>query len=269
MSAADSRPARRSWRSTGFYIALFLGVTVLAVAGYWKLVPHNSVKVSGAAQSAPAVESAAPSVPAVPAAPVPPVLPAMGREDAEEEAPADEAPPPEESSAPSAAPPGVEEVWGAQDVWAAEDVWSEAAPEEPRLIVRPLEGETVAAFSPDALVYSETLGDWRTHSGVDIAAENGTPVLAACAGRVLFAGEDDLMGTTVVLDHGGGCETVYANLAPVPPVEAGQEVAAGQQIGAVGASALSEAAMVPHLHFAVRQDGENADPEKFLNGLDD
>lgn len=49
----------------------------------------------------------------------------------------------------------------------------------PQVVVAPLEGEVVAAFSVDQLAYNETLGDWRTHDGVDIAAAEGTSVLAA------------------------------------------------------------------------------------------
>ena len=52
----------------------------------------------------------------------------------------------------------------------------------PRIIVPPLTGETVAAFSADALQYNDTLADWRTHEGLDIAAAEGTEVCAACAG---------------------------------------------------------------------------------------
>ena len=48
----------------------------------------------------------------------------------------------------------------------------------PQVVVAPLEGEVVAAFSVDQLAYNETLGDWRTHDGVDIAAAEGTSVLA-------------------------------------------------------------------------------------------
>lgn len=136
----------------------------------------------------------------------------------------------------------------------------------PRVIVSPLEGETVSAFSADALQYNDTLADWRTHDGLDIAAAAGTEVLAACAGTVESVTENDLLGKTVVIDHGDGCKTIYASLSDAVSVRAGDSVRAGQAIGAVGNSALSETALGPHLHFAVLQDEEPTDPEAFLAG---
>ena len=134
----------------------------------------------------------------------------------------------------------------------------------PQIIVPPLEGETVAAFSADALQYNDTLADWRTHEGLDIAAAEGTEVCAACAGTVESVTVNDLLGNTVVLDHGDGRKTVYASLAPEPAVKVGDRVQAGEVIGAVGNSSLSETALGPHLHFAVLQDEEPVDPLDFL-----
>ena len=134
----------------------------------------------------------------------------------------------------------------------------------PRIVLPPLTGETVAAFSADALQYNDTLADWRTHEGVDIAAAEGAEVCAACAGTVESVTVNDLLGSTVVLDHGGGSRTVYASLAPEPPVKAGDSIRAGQVIGKVGNSSLSETALGPHLHFAVLQDEEPVDPLDFL-----
>ena len=136
--------------------------------------------------------------------------------------------------------------------------------EEPQVVVSPLQGEVVAAFSVDTLAYNETLDDWRTHDGVDISAEEGASVLAACAGTVDAVTEDALMGTTVVLLHSNGYKSVYANLQAEPLVEEGETVSAGQAIGAVGTTAAAESAQGPHLHFAVTKDGEAVDPEEFL-----
>lgn len=137
--------------------------------------------------------------------------------------------------------------------------------EAPRLIVNPLEGDVVTAFSMEELVYNATLGDWRTHDGVDIAAEAGTSVLAASSGTVLSVEEDPLMGTTVVLEHAGGYQTTYANLQAEPQVAVGDTVSAGQIIGAVGDTAAAEASQGPHLHFSVTKDGEPVDPQEFLS----
>ena len=136
--------------------------------------------------------------------------------------------------------------------------------EAPRLIVTPVHGEVLMAFSMEELTYNPTMEDWRTHSGIDIAAASGTTVLAACNGQVLAVEEDALMGTTVILEHDGGYQTTYANLQVSPPVAAGDFVSAGQIIGAVGTTATAESAQGPHLHFSVSKDGEAINPHEFL-----
>lgn len=128
----------------------------------------------------------------------------------------------------------------------------------------PVKGQVVADYSLEVLAYDETMGDWRTHSGIDIAAPVGTQVLAVSAGTVASVEQDDLMGTTVVIAHAGGVESIYANLAAVPTVEAGDQVSIGAVIGAVGTTAVAESARAPHLHFEMREDGESVDPVSYL-----
>ena len=137
--------------------------------------------------------------------------------------------------------------------------------EEPHVVVLPIQGEVLTAFSVDQLLYNETLDDWRTHDGVDIAAAEGDAVLAACAGTVSSITDDPLMGTTVVLEHGNGYQTTYANLQQTPPVAQGDSVTAGQIIGTVGTTASAESAQGPHLHFSVTKDGDAVDPDTYLN----
>ena len=140
-------------------------------------------------------------------------------------------------------------------------------PVEPKLspdLRSPLEGKTIAAFSADVLFYNETLEDWRTHNGIDIAAEEGTPVCAACDGTVLSVTEDPLMGVTVVLEHAGGFTSTYACLGEEVYVSAGDDVLAGENIGAVGATAAAESPE-PHLHFSVSKDGKLVDPSAYLD----
>ena len=137
--------------------------------------------------------------------------------------------------------------------------------EAPRLIVTPVHGEVLMAFSMEELTYNPTMEDWRTHNGIDIAAASGTTVLAACHGQVLAVEEDALMGTTVILEHDGGYQTTYANLQASPTVKAGDAVTAGQVIGAVGTTAAAESSRSPHLHFSVTQDGIPVDPNEYLN----
>jgi len=99
------------------------------------------------------------------------------------------------------------------------------------------------------------------HAGIDIPAEQGAPVLAAADGTVTEVGFDADRGNYLVLDHGNGMETVYAQCLTLA-VEAGDSVTVGQEIAAVGSTGLSTG---PHLHFEVRQDGEAQNPVAFFD----
>ena len=129
----------------------------------------------------------------------------------------------------------------------------------------PVAGETVAEFAVDCLSYNETTRDWRTHHGVDIAAEAGTNVCAAADGTVYSVYEDESLGTTVVITHDGGYTTKYASLAEEVSVEPGTTVTMGQAIGTVGTTALLENSLAPHVHFSVTCNGTSVDPQEFLS----
>lgn len=107
---------------------------------------------------------------------------------------------------------------------------------------------------------------WSFHSGIDLGAPLGTPVLAAKAGRVDFAGWGDGYGNLVELDH-GSTGTRYAHLDAIY-VSQGQQIAQGQQIGIVGSTGRSTG---PHLHFEIMVpsgDGWLAlDPAPYLNRI--
>ncbi len=130
--------------------------------------------------------------------------------------------------------------------------------------VSPVSGETVWDYSMEALSYCETTRDWRVHNGVDIAAEAGTEVVAAADGEVYTIYEDDAMGTTVVIRHLNGYTTKYASLSEDLSVSVGDTVTAGQVIGTVGATALVETALGPHVHFSVTYQDKPMDPAEFL-----
>lgn len=131
-------------------------------------------------------------------------------------------------------------------------------------VVSPLDGTTVTVFSMTELMYDDTMADWRTHNGLDIQAGEGDAVKTAAAGTVASVINDEMMGTTVTIDHAGGFTTTYASLQKDPPVTAGQQVAAGDIIGRVGSTASAESSMGPHLHFSVYQDGELIDPSEYV-----
>lgn len=128
----------------------------------------------------------------------------------------------------------------------------------------PLEGQTVMRYSMDKLSYDPTTRDWRTHAGIDIAAEAGTAVAAAADGVVYTTYDDELLGTTVVIRHEGGYMTTYASLAKELTVAPGDTVTLGQTIGYVGCSAMMETALGDHLHFAVSLNDDSLDPQDFF-----
>ena len=136
---------------------------------------------------------------------------------------------------------------------------------KPLQTAAPVEGEIVVVYAMDSLGYNPTTRDWRTHNGVDIAAEEGSKVCAAAEGTVYTVYEDDTMGMTVVIRHQDGYITKYASLASEVMVKAGDAVAMGQQIGYVGNTALLDSAIGDHLHFSVTRDDEPVDPAEFLN----
>ena len=128
----------------------------------------------------------------------------------------------------------------------------------------PLSGQTVSEYAMDCLTYNETTRDWRTHNGIDITAEAGTPVCAAADGVVYTTYTDDVMGTTVVIRHGGGYVTTYSSMDQELKVSAGDTVTMGQTLGYVGQSAVLETAVGDHVHFGVTLNDEPVDPADFL-----
>ncbi len=152
-------------------------------------------------------------------------------------------------------------------VKAAEPVEETAVTEPTELlpqVVSPLDGTTVTVFSMTELMYDDTMADWRTHNGLDIQAGEGDAVKTAAAGTVVSVRNDELMGTTVVIDHAGGYTTTYASLQENPPVLSGDKVAAGDIIGCVGSTAAAESGMGPHLHFSVSKNGAVIDPSEYV-----
>lgn len=105
-------------------------------------------------------------------------------------------------------------------------------------------------------------GTKRLHTGIDIAASNGTPIAAAGSGRVILAKVFGGYGNAVVIDHGGGLTTLYAHQSRIA-VSVGQAVGRGDTVGYVGSTGNSTGA---HLHFETAEFGNRVDPLKYLNG---
>ena len=131
----------------------------------------------------------------------------------------------------------------------------------------PVKGEVLRGFSVETLAYDQTMGDWRTHSGVDIAAEEGLKVLAPGKGEVTQVYDDPMMGSTVVIRHPDGHSSLCANLGDIQ-VAVGDQVDTGAVIGVVGQGAMAESAMPSHLHLEMTaEDGGPIDPLTVLPAL--
>ena len=220
----------------GFYIVLFLCVATIGISGYYLVrtvssTPGEAEPVTGS-----------PTV----------VLP-----DSSQNA----APP---HTTPSVTTPTTPTVTEPEDSGSQEASLPQTVEEEPAETVQPVEedpvpavftwpvkGEILSGFSLEVLAYDETMGDWRTHSGVDIAASVGTNVLAISAGTVQGVYDDDLTST-------------YCNLSAKPTVSEGDTVSTGTVLGVVGETAIAESSRPSHLHLEMAQDGKAVDPVSYL-----
>ena len=138
-----------------------------------------------------------------------------------------------------------------------------ADPEEPDGIFSlPVSGQLYKGHDATIQVYSNTMGDYRVHLGVDIATAPEAPVFAAADGKVEKIWEDSMMGTCVAVTHKDDTVSIYKNLAPAlsEGITAGTAVKQGQQLGIVGDTAVVEMADEPHLHFEMTVGGLAQDP---------
>ena len=258
----------------GFYIVLFASIAIIGVTAWLVFAPGAAVEedympVIGSASDMPEVRGE-----------VTQPVPDFGLVtviDPEPEASVPVIAPAEEISEPAEA--AEEPVEEPETITVSDDVGKANDPIEPALEPEgeaeavsakelvfsiPVAGDIKVSYSPDALVYNKTMGDWRTHEGIDVEAPMGTKVKAVAQGKVMSIEEDDLMGTVVRIDHGNGLVSIYANLAATPAVREGDAVAMGAVIGSVGDTALGEIGEVSHLHFAMEKNGEAQDPFKYI-----
>ena len=130
------------------------------------------------------------------------------------------------------------------------------ANDTPLVTRRPVVGKRVLLAAGFGLRRHPLLDKSRLHAGIDWSAPAGTPVSAAGKGRVISAEFAGTYGNRVIIDHGGGWQTHYAQLSMFS-VRSGDCVAANAVIGAVGSTGLSTG---PHLHFEVRRSDQAVDP---------
>jgi len=131
----------------------------------------------------------------------------------------------------------------------------------------PAQGVVAKGHDSTLQVWSETMGDYRVHLGIDIQTSEGAPVFAAADGTVTKVWDDALMGRCVAIEHEGDVYTFYKNLdkALADGIEQGKTVTCGQKIGTVGNTAIAELADEPHLHLEMTVNGLAVDPRDYLS----
>ena len=236
----------------GFYIVLFLCIATIGISGYYLLrTVVNDTRATapvggGASVTLPDQSVTRPTIPTPKPAEDPPVKS------------------PSVNAKPSAQPDDPEPV---KDAEPEPDTLSETQTSKETLskvFTWPVQGAVLRDFSVEALSLDPTLGDWRTHGGLDIAAAQGVKVLSISAGTVEQVYTDGLMGTTVVVNHGGGLQSWYCNLDETVTVEIGDSVDIGDELGTVGSSAIAEVGMNSHVHLETLLNGQPVDPREYL-----
>lgn len=124
--------------------------------------------------------------------------------------------------------------------------------------IRPASGYVSCPYGPRIHPVTKVYG---IHTGIDLAAGMGSPIIAAKSGKVVTASYLAAYGNTVIIDHGGGYQTLYAH-ASAFNVTVGQTVTQGQVIAKVGSTGYSTG---PHLHFEIRVNGQHVNPANYMN----
>lgn len=125
--------------------------------------------------------------------------------------------------------------------------------------VLPVSGDVSKEFSKDTLVFSQTMKDYRTHSGIDFICEYGQPVKCFSDGTIENFYDDPLNGMTMVVRHSDSLVSRYCNLSSELPegIEVGSSVRAGDNIAFIGEPGILECSEGYHLHFEIEKDMQN------------
>ena len=246
-------------RSRGFALALLACLVAAAAAGVWAVrTVRDELKKSYDDLTAPQEEPA----------PEPQLTLDPQEDDVWQQPVTDAAEsaanvPKPEPPAPSASSSGARSGSGSvHEPSALQGASSPASSSAAPASTQPVSGRVLNSYSGDELVYSKTLGDWRTHNGVDYAADRGAEVTAPAAGKVVEIGTDDKWGPVVAIEDASGrvwrvCGTTDAK------VKKGDTVSAGQTIGKVG-SVSCECAEESHIHLEVMEGEKYLDPIKAM-----
>lgn len=130
-------------------------------------------------------------------------------------------------------------------------------------IVLPVSGDIIKPFSDTDLIYSETMSDYRTHTGIDISSHIGNEVICPQNGRITEISRDDALGYSISIDHGNMISKI-SNLSSKIDVKVGDKVNLGQKIAITGDSAQYEIMDEPHIHYELNVNGVNVNPLEYV-----
>lgn len=141
--------------------------------------------------------------------------------------------------------------------------YQQFSPRQPSnlLFDRPVNGPLSSPFGLRRFFNGE---ERNPHSGLDFAANSGTPIKAPAAGKVILIGDYFFNGKTVFLDHGQGLISMFCHLSAID-VQLGDEIARGGHIGKVGATGRATG---PHLHWNVSLNDARVDPSIFIGAFE-
>lgn len=143
---------------------------------------------------------------------------------------------------------------------------SETSKKPETKFVKPLDGKIIKKFSPENPIFSKTMGDWRVHEGIDIAADDGEKVRAYSDGIVRSVYNDELWGYSVKIEHTDGITMTYSGLSPTVLVKEGDSISCGDYIGAVF-TIPSEIMDEVHLHLTAEKNGNIIDAQAVLEKI--
>ena len=234
----------------GFYIVLFLCVAAIGISGYYLIQTvalDTGISAQAGGDASVTIPDQSVQRPVTPEAPSVEDKPSVTQETQKTQPVQEDDPEPvKQTQEETAAQPQEESTVSDVFTW-------------------PVKGAVLRDFSVETLSLDPTMGDWRTHAGLDIAAAQGVQVLSISAGTVAQVYDDDLMGTTVLVDHGGGLQSWYSNLSTETAVAEGDTVEIGTVLGTVGGTAIAEVGVEPHVHLETVLNGVQVDPKEYLD----
>ena len=153
-------------------------------------------------------------------------------------------------------------------VQSTEDIGVDAEPKDVLPDFAPVTaGAIIKGYSVTAPVYSQTMDDYRVHTGVDIAAELGSNVYAAASGTIGAVWEDPMNGCSLTINHSGGAVSTYSNLSreTLDAMKPGMVIKGGMVVGTVGDTSLVELADEAHVHYELAINGVSVDPAEYMD----